>query len=50
MIGNLIALQFQGSRNWPFGSAAAVILLTIVLLVLMLFARRQALHASSYAR
>lgn len=45
MIGNMIALQFQGSRNWPFGAAAAVILLTIVLLVLMLFARRQALEA-----
>jgi spermidine/putrescine transport system permease protein len=42
MIGNLIALQFQGSRNWPFGSAAAVILLTVVLVVLILFARRQA--------
>lgn len=42
MIGNLIALQFQGSRNWPFGSAAAIILLTMVLLVLINFARRQA--------
>ena len=42
MIGNLIALQFQGSRNWPFGSAAAVILMTIVLVVLVIFARRQA--------
>ncbi|MDA8010319.1 MAG: ABC transporter permease [Alphaproteobacteria bacterium] len=41
MIGNLIALQFQGSRNWPFGSAAAMILLTLVLLALFFFARRQ---------
>ncbi len=40
MIGNLIALQFQGSRNWPFGAALAVILLTIILIVLMVFARR----------
>lgn len=40
MIGNLIALQFQGSRNWPFGAAVAIILLTIVLLVLMFFAMR----------
>ncbi|TBU98907.1 ABC transporter permease [Stutzerimonas kirkiae] len=39
MIGNLIALQFQGSRNWPFGSAAAVILLSMVLGLLLLFAR-----------
>jgi spermidine/putrescine transport system permease protein len=42
MIGNLIALQFQGSRNWPFGAALAVILLTIILIVLMVFARRGA--------
>jgi len=42
MIGNLIALQFQGSRNWPFGSAAAVILMTVVLIVLIVFARRRA--------
>lgn len=41
MIGNLIALQFQGSRNWPFGSAAAVILMTVVLVVLIYFARRR---------
>lgn len=48
MIGNLIALQFQGSRNWPFGSAAAVILLTLVLGLLLLFARR-ARHANPSA-
>ena len=41
MIGNLIALQFQGSRNWPFGSAAAVILLTVVLVALMFYIRQQ---------
>ncbi len=41
MIGNLIALQFQGSRNWPFGAAAAMILMTIVLVTLMFYARRQ---------
>ncbi len=40
MIGNLIALQFQGSRNWPFGAAASMILLTMVLLVLLIFAAR----------
>ncbi len=49
MIGNLIALQFQGSRNWPFGSAAAVILLTMVLIVLVVFARRQAKAAAGRA-
>ena len=41
MIGNLIALQFQGSRNWPFGSAAAVILMTVVLGALMIYVRQQ---------
>jgi spermidine/putrescine transport system permease protein len=45
MIGNLIALQFQGSRNWPFGAALAVILLTIILIVLMMVARRSAKEA-----
>jgi spermidine/putrescine transport system permease protein len=39
MIGNLIALQFGTSRNWPFGSAMAFILLVVVLLALMLYAR-----------
>jgi len=37
MIGNLIALQFQGSRNWPFGAAISMILLTFVLIVLIAF-------------
>jgi spermidine/putrescine transport system permease protein len=39
MLGNLIAMQFQGSRNWPFGSALAMILLTLTLLVLLAYAR-----------
>jgi len=41
MIGNMIALQFQGSRNWPFGSAAAVILMSVVLIALIIFVRQQ---------
>jgi spermidine/putrescine transport system permease protein len=41
MLGNMIALQFQSSRNWPFGSAAAVILMSIVLAALMVYARQQ---------
>jgi spermidine/putrescine transport system permease protein len=45
MIGNLIALQFQGSRNWPFGAAVAVILLTLVLSILLFFAMRSAKEA-----
>jgi spermidine/putrescine transport system permease protein len=31
MIGNLVQLQFGPSRNWPFGSAASFILMTVVL-------------------
>jgi len=42
MIGNLIQLQFASSRNWPFGSAAAMILLAAVLLALMLYVRTAA--------
>ncbi|MFH1139832.1 MAG: ABC transporter permease [Pseudomonadota bacterium] len=38
MIGSLIQLQFGGSRNWPFGSAAALILLSVVLLSMMIYA------------
>ena len=40
MIGSLIDEQFRGSMgNWPFGAAAAMILLTLVLLVLLWQAR-----------
>ena len=42
MIGSLIEEQFKGAAgNWPFGAAAAMILLTIVLGVLLLHARAQ---------
>jgi len=40
MIGNLIAIQFGSSRNWPFGSAAALILMTLVMLALVLYVRQ----------
>ena len=43
MIGSLIEEQFKGAAgNWPFGAACAMILLTMVLLALMLYARQQA--------
>ena len=42
MIGSLIEEQFKGNAgNWPFGAAAAMILLTMVLIVLIIFARSQ---------
>jgi spermidine/putrescine transport system permease protein len=37
MIGNMIAIQFGSSRNWPFGSASALILMTIVMAALLLY-------------
>jgi spermidine/putrescine transport system permease protein len=39
MIGNLISLQFGSSRNWPFGSAAALILMAFVMIALMFYVR-----------
>lgn len=41
MIGSLIHLQFTSSRNWPFGAAAAMILMAFVLLALVWNARRR---------
>ena len=43
MIGSLIEEQFKGNAgNWPFGAAASMILLSMVLVVLTLYARNQA--------
>ena len=43
MIGSLIEDQFKGAAgNWPFGAAASMILLSMVLIVLIFYARRQA--------
>ncbi len=42
MIGSLIEEQFKGNAgNWPFGAAASMILLTMVLIVLMFYSRQQ---------
>ncbi|MDV7145777.1 ABC transporter permease [Tropicimonas sp. TH_r6] len=43
MIGSLIEEQFKGNAgNWPFGAATSMILLSMVLVILLLFARQQA--------
>ncbi len=43
MIGSLIEEQFKGNAgNWPFGAAASMILLSMVLLILTVYARQQA--------
>ncbi len=41
MIGNLIQNQFTVSRNWPFGSAAAFVVMAIVLVAVLLYLRRR---------
>lgn len=40
MIGDLIALQFGSSRNWPLGSAFSIVLIVFVMLALLLQIRR----------
>lgn len=40
MTGNLIEQQFLASRNWPFGSALAMVIMAMVLIVLLVFSRR----------
>lgn len=47
MIGSLIEEQFKGNAgNWPFGAAASMILLSMVLLVLLFYARSQGSSSS----
>ncbi|EEX14441.1 spermidine/putrescine transport system permease protein PotB [Citreicella sp. SE45] len=48
MIGSLIEEQFKGAAgNWPFGAAAAMILMTIVMIVLLVYARSQTREAAA---
>lgn len=42
MLGNLIGMQFQGSRNWPFGAALSTVLMALTLIALFIVARRAA--------
>ena len=43
MIGSLIEEQFKGNAgDWPFGAAAAMVLLSLVLLALIAYARKAA--------
>ncbi len=46
MIGSLIEEQFKGNAgNWPFGAAASMVLLTMVLILLMVFSHQQSKNA-----
>jgi hypothetical protein len=50
LIGSLIEEQFKGNAgNWPFGAAASMILLSMVLIALFIYARRQALRSARAA-
>lgn len=49
MIANLIINQFGAAFNWPFGSALAVIVLTITLGVLLLSARAESIRGRNLA-
>ncbi|MDD2704252.1 MAG: ABC transporter permease [Acidocella sp.] len=40
LIGSLIEMQFTSSRNWPFGSALAILVTAAVILALILQSRR----------
>jgi spermidine/putrescine transport system permease protein len=40
MIGNLVQNQFTTARDWPFGSAVSLALMSIVVLLVVLFLRR----------
>jgi spermidine/putrescine transport system permease protein len=35
MVGNLVEQQFLSARNWPFGSALSMLIMTVVLVVLI---------------
>ena len=47
MLGSLIQMQFSSSRNWPFGSALALLLLALVLVALIIYARSPARQEGS---
>lgn len=40
LIGNLVQNQFTTARDWPFGSAASLILMAVVLLLMVVLLRR----------
>jgi spermidine/putrescine transport system permease protein len=39
MIGNLVEQQFLYARNWPFGAALAMLIMSVVLALLMFYVR-----------
>ena len=41
MLGNLIEQQFLAARNWPFGAALAMLVMSIVLFLLFIYVRHE---------
>ena len=39
MLGSLVQLQFAAARNWPFGSALAMVIMALVMACLLIYAR-----------
>ncbi|MNW21997.1 spermidine/putrescine ABC transporter membrane protein [compost metagenome] len=37
MLGNLIEQQFLAARNWPFGSALAMMVMSVMLVLLLVY-------------
>ncbi len=44
MLGNLIEQQFLAARNWPFGAALAMLVMTVILFLLFIYIRYEARH------
>lgn len=40
MIGNLIEQQFLSARNWPFGAALSMVVMTAILVLLLVYVRQ----------
>jgi spermidine/putrescine transport system permease protein len=47
MLGNLVQNQFTTARNWPFGSAASLVMMTGVLLAVLAWLRRRDVSAET---
>ena len=39
MLGSLIYFQFATARNWPFGAAVSILLMALVMIALLVYAR-----------
>ena len=44
LIGNLVQNQFTTARDWPFGSAASILLMALVTVLVAMFLRRDSEH------